>query len=227
MGYPAEVSAPQRALIEQHLDLVLQANKTLNLTRIANREEAELLHIEDSLVGLPECQQAPEGRYADIGSGGGFPGFPLAIVTGRQTLLVESVKKKAEMLEAFAEQLGLSSQVSVYAGRTEELAGHQPEAFSLITARALTALPSLLELASPLLQQGGWLVAYKSDNVDDELEGALGIQDKLGMVLRSDRHVLLSDGSTPRRILVFEKVSEPQVKLPRRPGMAQKRPYKA
>ena len=131
------------------------------------------------------------------------------------------------MLEAFAEQLGLSSQVSVYAGRTEELAGHQPEAFSLITARALTALPSLLELASPLLQQGGWLVAYKSDNVDDELEGALGIQDKLGMALRSDRHVLLSDGSTPQRILVFEKVSEPQVKLPRRPGMAQKRPYKA
>lgn len=227
MSEAISLSDKQARLIQQHLDLVLKANESTNLTRIQDRKEAELLHVEDSLQGIPECLTAPEGRYADLGSGGGFPGFAVAIVTGRDTLLVESVKKKTDFLASFADELGLADSVHVYGGRAEELALEAPESFALITARALTTMPSLIELASPLLIPGGRLVAYKANNVDDELEWALSIQDKLGMKMISNRKLMLSDGKTPRRILVFEKVSEPRVKLPRRPGMAQKRPYKA
>ena len=223
MQSPISLSDKQARLIQQHLDLVLKANESVNLTRIQDKEEAELLHVEDSLQGIPECLEAPAGRYADLGSGGGFPGFAVAVVTGRDTLLVESVKKKTELLAL----LGLANAIQVYGLRAEELALEAPESFALITARALTALPSLIELASPLLIPGGRLVAYKADNVDDELEWAVSIQEKLGMKMISNRKLMLSDGETPRRIIVFEKVSDPQVKLPRRPGMAQKRPYKA
>ena len=58
----------------RYLDLILEANKRTNLTRITSREEAEVLHLEDSWVGLPEINRAPDGRYGDLGSGGGFPG---------------------------------------------------------------------------------------------------------------------------------------------------------
>lgn len=227
MQSPISLNDDQERLIQKHLELVLKANESTNLTRIQDKQEAELLHVEDSLQGIPECLEAPAGRYADLGSGGGFPGFAVAIATGRDTLLVESVKKKTEFLASFAKELGLADTVHVYGGRAEELALEAPESFALITARALTAMPSLIELASPLLAYDGRLVAYKADNVDDELEWAVAIQEKLGMKLISNRKLLLSDGKTPRRIIAFEKVSEPQVKLPRRPGMAQKRPYKA
>jgi 16S rRNA (guanine527-N7)-methyltransferase len=225
--YPSTITDAQKKLIEKHLDLVLQANEKTNITRIDNRKQAELLHIEDSLVGLPECLAAPSGFYGDIGSGAGYPGFPIAIATGRKTTLVESVKKKAQLLDQFSKELSLNSQVAVYPGRTEELALAQPSFFSLITARAVTALPSLLELAAPLLSIGGWLVSYKADRIDDELSWALSIQEKLGFSLQSNERRKLSDGKTIRRILVFEKTAVPSVKLPRRPGMAQKRPYKA
>lgn len=215
----------QWQLIEKHLDLVLEANKTTNLTHILDRQEGLLLHVEDSLVAMPEMQDAPDGPYADLGSGGGFPGFPLAIATGRNTTLVDSVKKKAALLESFAHSLNLDDSVSVFAGRAEELAIQAPEKFGVITARALTALPSLLELASPLLSQGGHLICYKAANVEEELESALPVQDKLAMHLYSQRIALLSDGVTARTIIVFEKKGTPSVKLPRRSGMAQKRPY--
>ena len=77
----------------RYLDLILEANKRTNLTRITSREEAEVLHLEDSWVGLPEINRAPAGRYGDLGSGGGFPGVPIALATGRETVLVDSVKE--------------------------------------------------------------------------------------------------------------------------------------
>ena len=80
-------------LLRRHLELVIEANKTTNITRIESMEEGMVLHVEDSLVGLPELEAAPAGRYADLGSGAGYPGIPLAVETGRETLLVDSVGK--------------------------------------------------------------------------------------------------------------------------------------
>lgn len=62
-------------LLQRHLELVIEANKTTNITRISSWEDGMLLHVEDSLVGLPELSAAPEGWYADIGSGAGYPEY--------------------------------------------------------------------------------------------------------------------------------------------------------
>lgn len=221
------VTERQRELLEGHLRGVLEINKTHNLTRITSWEEGMLLHIEDSLVGIQEIEQAPAGRYADLGSGGGFPGVEAAIMTGRDTLLVDSVQKKMSALDELMEELGLSGTVSTYGGRIEDLAKEFPEGFAVLSARALSTLPSLLELASPLLQLGGRLVCYKSQLPGDELEHACALEEKLGMSFVSSREVVLSDGETLRRIVVFEKTAQPKVSLPRRVGMAQKRPYSA
>lgn len=208
-------------LLKRHLELVIEANKTTNITRISTWEEGMLLHVEDSLVGLPEVMDAPAGRMADIGSGAGYPGIPLAIESGRQTLLADSVGKKTAILSSMVETLGLEN-VEVYTGRIEDLAREKPAAFTVVTARALAQLSILMELASPMLQQGGRLVCYKANVSEEELQHALSLQEQLGMKHVSDRTVTLGDNC--RRIICFEKTGRPKIKLPRKVGMAQKRP---
>lgn len=219
-----EPTIEQRELLDLHLRLVIEYNKTTNLTRVDDWESGQLLHVEDSLVGIPEIAAAPEGRYLDMGTGGGYPGIPAAIMTGRQTVLADSVGKKTRALDGFIAEMGLPG-VETYNGRIEELAAEQPASFAVISARALSALSSLLELASPLLIEGGRLVCYKARQGMEELEHVRTIEEKLGMRFLEARETVLSDGETQRVIIVFEKVGEPTVKLPRRVGMAQKKPY--
>ena len=218
------IKESQRALMIEHLDMVIEMNKKMNLTRIDDREEGMLLHIEDSLTACEEIDAAPGGRMADIGSGAGYPGIPLAIATGRQTTLVEARKKKADALSAMTEALGLEDQIKVYCGRAELLARTSPSSFSVITARALSKMSVLMELASPLLEQDGLLVCYKACIDKEEYDNARRVQPLTAMHLVSDREVKLGDGSMERRIVCFQKKGKPEARLPRKEGVAQKHP---
>lgn len=214
------------SLMQRYLDSILEANKVTNLTRITDGEQARLLHIEDSLVGLPEVNEAPTGLYGDLGSGGGFPGVPLALATGRKTLLVDSVKKKMAIVQSALDDLSLSEQISTSSERIEDLPLEYKEKFAVLTARALSKLVSLIELAWPLLKKGGRLVCYKAQLSSEELEEALAVQDLVGMKMISQREICLSDGETTRTIVVFEKIGKSRIKLPRRIGLAQKQPLR-
>ena len=214
------------SLMQRYLDSILEANKVTNLTRITDGEQARLLHIEDSLVGLPEVNEAPTGLYGDLGSGGGFPGVPLALATGRKTLLVDSVKKKMAIVQSALDDLSLSEQISTSSERIEDLPLEYKKKFAVLTARALSKLVSLIELASPLLKNGGRLVCYKAQLSSEELEEALAVQDLVGMKMISQREICLSDGETTRTIVVFEKIGKSRIKLPRRIGLAQKQPLR-
>ena len=104
-------------LIDLYLEKILEANEKTNLTRISSLDEARKLHIEDSLAGLEELNKAPEGLYGDLGSGGGFPGVPLALESGRKTVLVDSVQKKMAIVGSVLSELGIAEQISTYGGR--------------------------------------------------------------------------------------------------------------
>lgn len=214
------------SLVYEYLDEVLKINQIMNLTRITDMNEASILHIEDSLSVLQEMNEAPEGLYGDMGSGGGFPGVPLAIQTKRKTVLIDSVKKKMHAVQEILVKLGLTDQITTYSGRIEELAMEQGGHFSVLTARALSSLPSLLELASPLLKQEGELICLKAQIDETEENQAKDIEDITGMRLIQKRSFHLSDETTYRTIIVFEKFKESQITLPRRIGLAQKRPLK-
>ena len=213
-------------VLDTYLDEIIETNTRINLTRITDKQEGRLLHLEDSLAVLEEMNEAPEGVYGDLGTGGGFPGVPLGVITGRETILIDSVKKKITAIEDILEKLGLSENSSTYSGRIEELAQEKPGGFSVLTARALSSLPSLIELASPLLCEDGYLICLKANIEISEIEAAQAIEDKVGMRLIKDREYDLSDHETHRRVFVFEKYKEPSINLPRRVGMAQKRPLK-
>ena len=149
---PIEVSLEQRKLLDGHLHLAMELNKTVNLTRITSWEKGQLLHVEDSLLGLEAITKAPRGKYGDIGTGGGFPGIPLAIMTGRETVLVDSIGKKTKALDFIIKELGLSNQISTFNGRTEDLALEQPNSFSVITARALFFVTFSFRVEFPVIK---------------------------------------------------------------------------
>ena len=218
-----DFSSRQEELFKQHLMLVLRANEKVNLTRIDTLEKGMELHVEDSLSALEEAMQAPEGKYVDIGTGGGFPGVTLAIATGRPTVLVESRKNKAEALEEMIREMGIGSSVRVYCGRAEQLAREERESFSLATARAVSKTAALLELASPLLCTGGLLVCYKARLEAEEVCEARRVEPLTGMRLKSKRSFTLSEEAGIRTILCYEK-GEDIERLPRRDGLAQKKP---
>lgn len=213
------------ALLDSHLSMVIEANKKLNLTRIDDKEQGILLHIEDSLSALPEVNDAIPGLLGDIGTGGGFPGIPLAIMTGRETVLIDSSKKKINVLKEIIDTIGMTAQISTCALRIEEASLDYRSSFSVVTARALSSLASLMELASPLLCNNGRLVCYKANVGEDEIAHTIKIEKILGMRLVSERVLQLSDGATNRRIIVYEKVGSPEKQLPRKIGLAQKRPF--
>ena len=217
------------SFLECHLAYVLEANDAVRLTAIVEREEAERLHIIDSLLALPELVVAPPGPLLDIGSGGGYPGIPLAIASGRETDILDSVQKKARIIQIFLSEKQKEHDESIphiqsLGLRAEELALERPAYYAAVVARAVASLPALVELATPLLRMGGPLIALKGRRDAEEVERGVKAAQKLGMQLKSERQYLLPVGGEKRSIVVFERIATAERELPRRPGKAQSRP---
>lgn len=222
LGVELDVAAAQALL--KHVDLLLEANTRVNLTAIRDRSQAIRLHAVDSLAVVPHIGESLAGPVVDLGAGGGFPGIPIAIVAGRQITLVESVKKKAAFLQEAVDLLCLGAVCSASPLRAEEEAIRVPEYYSVAVARALSSLPSLLELAAPLLRMDGLLIAMKGRLDEQEIRAGRTASKVLGMSeLRLDRYCL-PDGDESRSIVVYRKTGASSIKLPRNPGMAQKKP---
>jgi 16S rRNA (guanine527-N7)-methyltransferase len=130
-------------------------------------------HVGDALTLLPFLPAGPH-RFADVGSGGGVPGIPIAVARpDANVVLIESTQKKARFLQHAVEQLGLPN-VKVDARRSED-AGNDPamrETFDVTAARAVATLDWLAEWCLPLLKVGGKMLAMKGPKVTDELTAA-------------------------------------------------------
>ena len=164
----------QHSLLCRYLDLLLDANRRMNLTRITDRSVAEVQHVGDALTLLPLLPVGPH-RLADVGTGGGVPGVPLAIARpDAQVVLVESTKKKAAFVASAVEALGLGS-VTVSDLRAEDV-GQSPqfrETFDVATARAVATLDWLAEWCLPLVKpKTGKVLAMKGARAAEEIPAA-------------------------------------------------------
>ena len=214
----------QWATLVKHLELVIERNRTMNLTRITDWDEAVCLHIVDSLLLQDAFAEAPAGAFLDMGTGAGYPGIPLAVVTGRKATLVDSVSKKAVAVRGFVHELGMEDQVRVEAARVEDIARAERGRYSVVTARAVAQTAVLVEYAAPLLRRGGRLVAAKARLSREELEAASRAAKLCGMRQVSCETFELPAGMGHREIVSYERVGNPSVRLPRATGMAQHHP---
>ncbi len=222
------------ALNQEHLARLVEYyralrewNRRLNLTRIIAWEEVQVAHFLDSLTGvLVWPAGVPPEQVADVGSGAGFPGLPLKVYwPAARLVLVESVGKKAAFLREVAGRLGLEG-VTVLAARAEKVgqdSGYR-ETCDLVVARAVAALPVLLEYALPLTRPGGVFVAYKGREVGEEVAAAVGAMEVLGGRLKEVRPLHLPGMEGPRHLVVVNKVAPSPARYPRRPGVPAKRP---
>ncbi len=163
-----ELDEAQLAKLVAHLDLLDEWNARMNLTAIRDRPSQLTKHLLDSLTVLPYLVGH---RIADVGSGAGFPGIPLAIVEpGRQFALIESTGKKCRFLEHVRDTLGLAN-VEVVQSRAESY--HPEVRFDTVLARAVGPLADLVKVAGSLVVGGGRLLALKGRYPADELAARL------------------------------------------------------
>ncbi len=154
--------------------MVLERNEHINLTAVRDRDEALIKHVEDSLeiTALPEYEEAK--TVIDVGTGAGFPGALLAIVSpDKEFVLLDSTLKRLRVIDEFAGILGINNLRTVHA-RAEEIS-RKPEyaqAFDLCTSRAVANLEKLAGWCLPFVKRGGSFVSYKGENYAEELDGA-------------------------------------------------------
>ena len=225
-GASAGLSETQLQSIGDHVRLLMAWNKAINLSGIRAPEMIARDQVIDSLTALPLLRRAGVEEFLDIGSGGGFPGLPLAVtLPARRALLVESVGKKARFLATAVEAAGLGDRVAVAATRAETLAGDPRHRgyWQAVTARAVADMSELAELALPLLQVGGLLVAWKRQPVNDELARAdSAIHQLRGRLIRLQPVAV--PGLEDHVLLVVEKVAETPREFPRDPAARRRRP---
>jgi 16S rRNA (guanine527-N7)-methyltransferase len=216
------LSPQQRAKLTRVLDLLKQ--ERASVSSVVD-ERAWRVHVTDSLTGLEVPALREAAKVADIGSGAGFPGLVLAVaLPGAHVDLIESVGRKCDFMRRAIEAAGIAN-AHVLNARSEEVASSAArEAYDATTARAVGRLSTLAELASPLLHDGGTLVAWKGRRDPDEEAQLTRAAESLAV--RPDQILDVGDraGSKHRHLHVLRKAGPTPPDLPRRAGMAKKRP---
>ena len=215
-----QLNEVQLEKFEKYYQLLIEYNDKFNITAITEKEEVYKKHFVDSLY---DVDKLISGNYLDVGSGGGFPAIPIAIV--REDInytLLEATGKKCEFLSAVIKELNLKN-VKVINGRAEEysLKNEFREKFTGVSARAVARLNILAEYCIPFVKIGGFFVAYKGD-VDSELNEARKAFSVLGGELKSvDKTELFG---AKRAVVFVKKIKPTEKKYPRSNGKIRKSP---
>lgn len=209
-----------------YYEFLLEYNQKVNLTRITEPLDVAVKHFGDSLFLLKPGLIPDGARVADIGTGAGFPGIPLAIMRpDLRVVLVDSLRKRTVFLTDAVERLGLAN-VEVVWSRAEDL-GHKPEfreRYDVVLARAVAALNVLTELCLPLVKVGGWFLALKGPRAQEELAQAQAAIALLGGAGATLLEAELPIQPEVRAILRINKRKPTPMKYPRKAGLPERTP---
>ncbi len=216
------------AQFTSYMDGVLEWNEKVNLTRITDPEEFVIKHFIDSVIccGFEEFRQA--GTVVDVGTGGGFPGVPLAILSpDKEYTLIDSLQKRLKIIDALCAAAGIHNVTTLH-GRAEDLAADPKyrQQFDLCVSRAVANTAVLAEYCLPFIRTGGWLLAYKGPDAEAEAKEAEKAIRILGGDLTAIRSCNLADYGLDHNILIIQKVKETPQKYPRKAGTPSKDPLK-
>lgn len=217
------------SMLVEYMDMILEKNQYINLTAVRDRDEALQKHIADSLscVFMEEYEAAE--NVIDIGTGAGFPGVPLAIVSpDKKFTLVDSLNKRLRIIDELTGELGIKNVTTVH-GRAEDVGKSKEhrEQYDICVSRAVASLDVLCEWCLPLVKKGGYFVAYKGENVSRETEDAANAIKLLGGKIAEIRKVQTEEESISGHVLVMiKKVKNTPSKYPRQAGQARKNPLR-
>lgn len=209
---------------DKYAEMLVETNKTLNLTAITEPDEIVTKHFCDCLSLLKEVEIPQGAKLIDVGTGAGFPGVVLLIARpDLKITLMDSTNKRLVFVQSVVDALGLKA--NVVHSRAEE-AGKNPafrEKYDFVTARAVANMQTLSEYCLPFLKVGGLFAAMKGAKASDELSVAKGAIKILGGQVHSAKEFNLFDCGE-RSILCVKKISQTPSKYPRPSAQIAKKP---
>ncbi len=224
--YGVSVSDDQIKKLDTYYEMMIETNKSLNLTAITEFDDVLIKHYIDSVTIVRDIDMSGNKSLIDVGTGAGFPGMVLKIIFPELNItLFDSLQKRLTFLNEVISALNLTG-ISTYHGRAEE-AGHvssMREQYDLCVSRAVANLPVLCELCLPFVKTGGIFIAYKSDKGNIELESASHALSVLNASLIKEDTFTLPDSDMVRDLLIFSKDSSCPKSYPRKPGTPSKKP---
>ena len=205
---------------------ILTWNEKVNLTNITDPAEFRIKHNADSLmcVDFPEFQEAES--VIDVGTGGGFPGIPLAVYApDKHFTLLDSLNKRLRIIDELAGELEINN-ITLVHGRAEDIAKkpEHREKYDLCVSRAVSNLATLSEYCLPFIRVGGYLLAYKGPGAEEEAKDAEKALKILGGSIIGIRQTSMEEYGLDHRILVIKKVRNTPKVYPRKAGTPLKEP---
>lgn len=214
----------QTKLFEKLAELLVEQNKTMNLTAITDPDGIAVKHFADSISALSAYDFAENAKVLDVGTGAGFPSIPLLIARpDLEMTMIDSTAKKLKYVASTVETLGLDAEVlhtrAEEAGQSKEYR----EKFDIVCSRAVAALNVLCEYCLPFVKVGGVFLAMKAAKAQEEIADAKNAIKTLGGKIVAEKSFSLSDGGE-RTIVVIKKISQVPPKYPRVSAQIAKKP---
>lgn len=207
-------------------DLLLEWNEKINLTGITEPREVIIKHFLDSILINHHIKIDSGQKLIDVGTGAGFPGFPLKIMEpGLKLTLLDSLNKRINYLKEVGNAIGANDVMYVH-GRAEDI-GNQivhREQYDFAVARAVANLSILLELCIPFVKVGGYFIAYKGRDIEYEVISSKSALKELGAVIDKILKVNLPMNEGERHFIIIKKVRATPKKYPRKAGTPSKDP---
>lgn len=215
-----ELTKEQNNNLEKYFNLLVEANKSINLTTITEKEAVYLKHFYDSLTLTKAIDLTKNLKIIDIGTGAGFPGIVLKIVfPNLEITLLDSLDKRIKFLDKVIKELNLKNIKTVHS-RIEE---YKEEQFDIVVSRAVAKLNVLLELSCQLPKTNGYFIFLKS-NVEEELKEATTCLKKLNLDIKKQEQFTLPVEKSNRTIIKIKKISTISKQYPRNFAKIKKNP---
>ena len=219
-----EIAEDKLPLFEKLAYLLVEQNKTMNLTAITDPDGIAVKHFADSVSALSAYDFSQGAKVLDVGTGTGFPSIPLLIARPDLNMtMIDSTAKKLKYVASTVEELGLAAEVlhtrAEEAGQNKEYR----EKFDIVCSRAVAALNVLCEYCLPFVKVGGVFLAMKGAKAQEEIADAKNAIKTLGGKIIDEKSFSLSDGGE-RTIVVIKKISQVPPKYPRVSAQIAKKP---
>ena len=211
-----DLSEGDIAKFEKYQELLLEWNEKINLTAITDENDIITKHFVDSLYCLKYVKE--KDKIIDVGTGAGFPGLPIKIVSCETEItLLDSLNKRIVYLNDVIEKLGLEKITAIH-GRAEEFAIKPEfrEKYDVVTARAVANMKVISEYCIPFIKVGGIFICMKGSDYKEELEEAKSNIETLGGKIKEVEEVILPDSDIKHSLIIIEKVKNTPKGFPRR-----------
>lgn len=221
-----EIESCKAEILLRYMNKVLEWNDKVNLTAVIDEQEFLMRHYIDSCSVMFLNEFKDSRSVIDVGTGGGFPGVPLAILNPKkQFTLIDSLNKRVRIVREILHELEIENAEVIHA-RAEELGRDSVyrEKFDVCVSRAVADLSVLSELCIPFIKEGGYFISYKNKDSVEEINKAEKAVSSLGG--KKDRIVENKNKLQNHCLVIIEKIKHTPSKYPRRPGIPGKRPIK-